>query len=276
MLNRVSDNRSVAVLSKGVLLLSILLLAWAASRVTWLWLTPQPMLPPASTAPAASAVSPVVDLAGRILGAELFGRPQPVAAVQRKAPVTRLDLRLYGVVMTERAAGYAMIGRAGGPAKLYVTGTELPGGALLREVHQDHVLISVGGKDERLLLKPEQEGVLDARPAPQGGSGATTRLGKLREQVLADPAALARQLTAVPVQRAGKLYGFSLQAAGEAQAVLTELGLRQGDVVTAVNGIVLDSPAQGVRALAMLRDARQVVVKIDRRGRQLRITRAID
>lgn len=64
----------------------------------------------------------------------------------------------------------------------------------------------------------------------------------------------------------GKFKGFLIQSI-DSDSPFAELGLRQGDVLTGVNEIVLDNPGKGLEAFQALRGSDNINLKIIRGGR---------
>lgn len=69
----------------------------------------------------------------------------------------------------------------------------------------------------------------------------------------------------LPYNKGGRFGGYEVRPGRDA-ATLTRFGLRAGDVVTAVNGVPLNTPAAGLGILRDLRDAKQVRLDIQRNG----------
>lgn len=59
--------------------------------------------------------------------------------------------------------------------------------------------------------------------------------------------------------------GYKVSANGKHPA-FDQLGIEDGDVITSINGIELDSDAKGMSAFQALRQAQQVTVQILRNG----------
>ncbi|HET20355.1 MAG TPA: hypothetical protein ENO16_07090, partial [Chromatiales bacterium] len=133
-------------------------LAWALAQWTWQLLpAPSETLQAPSSPPPPASKPALPKLAESINAAALWGRPQVADA--GSAQDTRLPLTLRGVLAGQ---GLALIAASGQPERVYRQGDSLPGGATLRAVHEDHVLLERAGVLERLAL-----------PKPQLGSGAS-------------------------------------------------------------------------------------------------------
>lgn len=107
-------------------------------------------LAPVASAPAAQA------LAKQIANGHLFGQAQSltIKSGPTVAPETRLNLVLSGVIAAHQQADAVAIISAGAKAeeKSYAIGDSLPGGAQLKEVYGDRVIIEYRGRAETLTL----------------------------------------------------------------------------------------------------------------------------
>jgi type II secretory pathway component PulC len=90
-----------------------------------------------------------------ILAANLFG-----TSSTSSAPVAALPLSLLGTFARAASAyGYAVIKTGATDAEqLYVVGSTLPGGGVLREVYTDHVVVEQNGIMAMLPLQKPQAG----------------------------------------------------------------------------------------------------------------------
>jgi general secretion pathway protein C len=73
---------------------------------------------------------------------------------------------------------------------------------------------------------------------------------------------------ATPAREAGRFVGFRLQP-GREPGVLDELGLQPGDVVTTINGVQIDNPATGMKAMRELSDDQEISVTLLRDGEEI-------
>jgi len=146
---------------------AIVLLTHSLAQLTWS-LVPQSVdQPKASTAqrhsPRATRVAREQPLAQKIGNLNLFGKYEPVKVEQepvrpKVVPETKLNLKLRGVFASQNEeASHAIIADARGDEDSYRIGSEVPGGAILKEIHSDHVIILHNGRLETLKL-PEEEG----------------------------------------------------------------------------------------------------------------------
>jgi type II secretion system protein C len=275
---------------------AVLLLALALVQALWLWLAPPPPLPALSTElggvrPPDAPTIPLADY-------HLFGSgPQPLAT-NTQAPTTALDLVLKGTFTAAVASqARALIADPAGEGS-YTPGMFLPGGAKLESVHADHVILRVDGRSEKLPLgnqaieasggwgsaavsPPPRNNVTGMSPAaaslpgqgssfvnPIAAGGSSVAWEAVRAQALADPAALARSVTALPVIESGRFVGVRLNA-GSHQQLLSRAGVLPNDIVTEVNGIRIDSLGRGAEIAQQLQNARSVRLSVRRDGQEL-------
>lgn len=94
--------------------------------------------------------------------AELFGAvpPEPMESLQRAVPLTLLASLMEHQAIQSRALIQSPEGSA-----FYMLGDRLPGGAQLKDVQADHVLILLGGRQHILRFAQPQGRLLTPRPA---------------------------------------------------------------------------------------------------------------
>jgi general secretion pathway protein C len=126
------------------LLESVLVVALAATAAYWTWAFLAPRTIAASVHVAST--TPGADGAA---SRQLFG-----ARGNAPEPASSLKLRLVGVASRPAAeAGRAVFVLDNGKSKAAKAGESIVPGAVLREVHPDHVLLERGGAMERLTLE---------------------------------------------------------------------------------------------------------------------------
>ena len=254
----------------------ILLIAWLLAQLTWAFLPrPKSATSTYNTPPALSVHQPA---AGKIADQHLFGLANQPAGSLNNAPDTTLALTLHGIVAGKNAQDSRALIVANGDEEPYGIGASVPGGAVIRAIFPDRVMLERGGRVEALRL-PKAEGGSDTAPAnvsvampspdPTGGEASAgpmpQNLGELRQQIASNPEKLMDVVRAMPVQEQGKLTGYRVYPSGNSP-LFAQLGLRPGDVVTAVNGIPLTDPAQSMRILAAVKTSDQITVTLLRNG----------
>lgn len=217
-----------------------------------------PSAPPAATSSSVQAV----DLPS-ILRSNLFG----AAAANtdpNAAPTTSLSLVLSGIIADQDPQrGYALIGPSATAIKVYAVGASLPGGARLHSVLPDRVLLDRGGTIESLPL-PRRISSAAAPPpvamAPPGGE-------RVQQFVRDNPGVIGEILRPQAVLADGRQRGYRVYP-GPNQAAFNRLGLRPGDLVTAINGTTLDDPTKGGEIFSTLSSVAEARVTVIRNGSQ--------
>lgn len=215
----------------------------------------------------------------------LFGAaPEPInPAIAINAPETELDLELKGTVTAaDRDEALAIIADESGRSRMYSVGDELPGAASLYRVYAERVLLRTAEGVESLSLRPEN--AADDDTATAAGRARADPINVLRPSgdqrinwaaarrtLLSNPARIAKTVSALPVTKGGDLIGFRLRS-GRAATLLSRLGLRQTDVIMAVNGIKLTSYGKAGEVVAELRTASQLNITVLRNGQKEQIS----
>lgn len=212
-------------------------------------------------------------LAQLVAARHIFGMPQssPPPGTQDGVPETALSLSLRGVFASgDRRTARAIIADPSGKEDFYAVGGQLPGGAILREVHRDHVVIARNDRPE--ILRLPQLG-MDSLNNPDALAVAlpTTitppqdAVNTFRGTITRDPRALSSLVQGEPVRENNRLVGFRLQPGRDAN-LLSQFGLQPGDIVTTVNGIRLEDPAGRMNLMRELPNMMEVSVEIIRDG----------
>jgi general secretion pathway protein C len=234
--------------------------------------------PPSSSLQAASFARRGGTNVATITNAHLFGTPPVLAAAPQDAahaPQSTIQLLLSGVIAAEDPRnGLAILGQSSHAAKVYAVGDNVPGGAKLYSVYSDRVVIDRSGHLESLAL-PRQltSGVLPTMPPPSAAALQTENpvVDRMRRLVTDQPGLLADIMRPQPVYQDSKLRGYRLFPGRNHQA-FSRLGLRPGDLVTAINGTPLDDPAHGQEILRTLNSASEAHVTVLRNGQQQDLT----
>jgi general secretion pathway protein C len=242
--------------------------------------------PAAAQAPLPSATSPSgsrVDIAS-IVNAHLFGQAdQPPAQLDASnAPQTSMPLVLAGIIAsTDPKLGYAIVGESAASARVHSVGDALPGGARLHSVLADRVVLERNGQLETLML-PRQSApagmsvqpAVSAAPAsapPPAAASAPPPAERMRQLVTEQPGAMSELIRQQPVFADGKMRGFRVYP-GRSRTAFSSLGLRPGDLVTAINGTPLDDPSRSQEVFRTLGSSSEARVTVVRNGRQQDLT----
>jgi general secretion pathway protein C len=145
-------------------------------------------------------------------------------------------------------------------------------GASLHSVYLDHVILNRTGVLETLLLPrlmSSTNGHMSAPHKPGPDPRATAALDNIRRMVQQDPGILDQVMRTVASYDnvAGKLRGFRAYP-GKNRAIFAKLGLKPGDLVTAINGTQLDDPQHSQEVFNTIQTSDTVNVTVERGGQK--------
>ncbi|MEW9897870.1 type II secretion system protein N [Chitinivorax sp. PXF-14] len=260
----------------------VLLIAWMAAGLTWRVVAPKP---PATEARPSATVAVVAagTLPDLSAVAMLFGATGPVGDPNQVVPST-LGIKLRGVIAAhgDRPAAATFVGAD--PKEIAVkVGDEIQPGVKLLEVNADYVIVQHNGRRERIDLdaKPALQigGVaMQPAPAPAGPAGMmpgtampagappglmpltvprAALVGAMQNGNIAEWAAGLRPDTAGGIRIEG----------GGAQALVSALQLRDGDVLRRINGAQLARPGDITLVYNEFTQKNKVQLDIVRNGR---------
>jgi general secretion pathway protein C len=222
--------------------------------------------PPAAVA---VGVTQAVDLQA-IVNAHLFGIAKD-SGDPSDAPATSANLTLAGTLAgADPSTGWAIISATGQAARVYATGSSLPGGTRLVAVYPDRVIIDRGGARESLIMPRLTSGSAGAAYTPPVAQAAMTPDDVVR-QVMGQEATVNELLRPQPVYAGGELRGFRVYP-GRDRTLFARTGLQPGDLVTAINGAALNDPQRGLETLRGIGQGAAVTLTIDRNGQQRQLS----
>lgn len=204
----------------------------------------------------------VADLA-RLRSSDLFADRRAAAGIVPEpadVPETRLNLTLHGTRLGAPAGrGGAIIQTPDNRQRFFPVGAEILDGVTLDAVHADHVLIRRRGIAEALYLREEAA----ARNA------AVRQAAGQASAVSARSMAIEGLFRAEPVHQGNRLAGYRI--AGGNAAMLSAMGLRNGDVITAVDGRSVADVSDLPALFGSLRDEAHASLSINRGGLPLTV-----
>lgn len=228
----------------------------------------------------------------------LFGNTPSRPGSGPQAPATTLAMILRGTLADrDPAAGIAVISDGERGERAYRVGEMIGSGVKLAAVYPDHVVLVHEGVEETLKLTRDQnlaptdvvrpgQKLANRNAAAASSTSVTTQptspgstqnarapsdLQQTIERLRQNPDELAKRVQIMPVLDGGKLTGVRVSA-GTDTALMNQIGLRAGDVVTAVNGAPVDSLARGQQIIESLRKAASARVTVMRDGKPTEIT----
>jgi general secretion pathway protein C len=158
--------------------------------------------------------------------------------------------------------------------------------ALIDDISEDRVYLNFGnGRIEYLdLLDRPQPAAAAPAPAPVASTDPLSaeldkgikKIGEHNYEVqrstldslLGNMAALAKGARIVPETKDGKPAGFRLFSI-RPDGPFAKIGLLNGDVVSAINGLEMNSPDQALLAYTKLKTANHLSVAIERNGQKI-------
>jgi general secretion pathway protein C len=254
----------------------VLVIAYQLAALTWRVLpgaefdapAPEAMLPGAATAGVGSAPDYTRLSAVHLFGSAPEAAPEPVVQAVLDAPDTTLNLELTGIVAREASeVGQAIITSGRNESHTYSVGDTIEdaSGARLHSVYDDRVLLNRSGRLETLRL-PKDLPRRAAAPAPRVAAPvARNDGGSLREVISDNASRITDIIRLAPHVEAGEMIGFRLNP-GRDRDTFTALGLEAGDVVTDINGTVLNDPTAGLQVFQALGEATMANVTVLRNG----------
>lgn len=286
-INSIDQRRAMQWLARVLCLLLVALIIWQMARIVWLLVPGQP--PATHLPPPSVGTVPLRDAQG-IARWHLFGSSlaQRRGAAGPDTPTTTLGFILRGTLAdADPRSGVAVIDDGQGQERAWRVGDDITDTVSLAEVHADHVVLLHDGQPE--VLRMPRTGI----PVPTGTAGRGTSQGspatsarpltltpaagnagqwqELTSALHSDPAAIARDVGLVPVFSGGRMTGVKAGEHADA-ALLAQLGLQANDVVTAVNGVALDSPARAPQLMQTLTQANSAQLTLLRDGATIQIT----
>lgn len=215
--------------------------------------------------------------------------------IEEGARETRLQVVLRGIVASsEDGLGHAIIEYQKKQA-VYAVEDKLPvqGKVTLAKVMPRQVVLNNRGTYELLTLfddsplgqrKPSMRAVPQSQPKRQVRAPAakadidkrndadTTRLAReFRDTLYSNPQSLAKLVRVGAVRKNGALLGYRVSP-GQQVDQFSQLGFKAGDMVTAVNGIKLDNPANTMQLYNAMRSAGEVVFEVERNDQPVTIS----
>ncbi len=207
-----------------------------------------------------------------VVSAHLFGLAVADPATQdpANAPLSSANLVLAGTIATQDPKHGIAIISAGGPSKVYSVGDNV-NGASLYSVYLDRVILDRGGTLETLILPRQLPGDRSQASARRLGANQRTvaAVDNVRRLVQQDPGILDQVMRTVASydNAAGKLRGFRAYP-GRNRAIFNKLGLKPGDLVTAINGQPLDDPQRSQEVFNTIQTSDHVTVTLERGGQR--------
>jgi general secretion pathway protein C len=182
---------------------------------------------------------------------------------------------------TDKSQARAIIESPKDGARSYAIHERVADKAEIYSIEPDRVILFHAGQQEALMLDPKQEA---SSIQPNTGNQpindpnknqASTKSQAASSQYSTDipkkTAELMREFSATPVMDEGELLGFRLKALRKPE-IMKEWGIDPNDVITAVNGIPLNTPGRIMVLYDKLKKQREFEITLNNDGNSRTIT----
>lgn len=263
-----------------VTLLLIIACAYLLAQMSWALIPGEPSKTPPSPTRTTNINTNTVTDYSHIVNAHLFGTYNQAATniVKKDAPETRLNLVLKGVLaVTPMKLASAIIAMGkNGKEDIYGIGDKVSS-ATVKEIYADRVILERSGQLETLRMPKDSSDNLIISTAPAADdsedgqidrSSAGSALADIRKNILKNPTSFGKYAIPVPYKENGQLRGYRLQPQGD-NTLFETVGLDPSDVILSINGVELNNPTMGLKALRSLQSAKQINLTVLRNGAEL-------
>lgn len=264
-----------------------LILAWQLAHLVWSLVPGTREDPMIATAPISAAQTPggeprarsVTDASG-IVAAHLFGVADPVeAVVDRGIPdnveETTLNLELKGTLAATTPSEALAIIADGSTEKVYRVKDAIRQNVTLHAVERDRVILDRSGQLEALKLPQDYASGTTSRRstsrAPVRATQQRTTTPSVAQVLTENQTQLLQIIRPAPYFQDGAMRGYRLYPSTN-RKVFAEIGLRPGDIATAINGSPLTDPSSGAQIFSDLGNSDSVSITIERDGVEQTLT----
>ena len=204
---------------------------------------------------------------------DLFGASEKIATVNKasETKLTKLNFTLRGILSTEDPKqGIAQIQNAKKEERHFTVSDTVFGKATLEEIHADHVILLHNGRYEKLML-PEEFLNVKHFSAEQNRLERKKIATNFRQLMLRRNGETLRKLFGFDTAwKNGGFVGFIIKALGEKGLEMMEtLGIKDGDLITVVNGLRFSESLEAAQQLTELKTATSIDIIIERNGQEI-------
>jgi general secretion pathway protein C len=218
--------------------------------------------------------------------------PEPEIEPEEDLAATQLPLRLLGTAAAIPAEySWAAVIDESERRTLIVGIEDKVNKATVKRIERRRLVLSEGGKLRELVLDEDAapagpgramaktrgkaaRGRNKPRRAPPNKAKAAEKIQKLAEdrfkvnrgdvdEVMENPANLFSQARILPKYQDGAMVGLQINAI-KPGSLFEEIGIQSGDVITKLNGIVIDNPQESAKVLTEFSEAESFTVEVER------------
>lgn len=156
------------------------------------------------------------------------------------------------------------------------------GRILIKAIRRDHIVIDAGAGEQMVKLMHFLTEVHPSTPKPSSGPSAT-RINRVSsreghkvldratvEATLAGPEAILESIDVMPARFFNRKTGFRI-AGVDKQSIFSQMGLRSGDLLLAINEKEIAGPQEAVSFIESLREGGDIDLTVRRRARTYHI-----
>jgi general secretion pathway protein C len=191
----------------------------------------------------------------------------PVVPPAADAPSSPSDgALLTGTILsTQSDDTRAIISDRRGHQRVYARGDEIADGGEVVEIHRDYVVVRRGGRMETFKFSWNAATRKFERATPGAAQETPPEDYQevLRHAMFTHPELLLGLVGATAVVEGGHFRGYRVTQPKD-PAFLESLGLKPGDMLTAVNGVPLDTPDYGAQVLDALSGGEELTFTVQR------------
>jgi general secretion pathway protein C len=187
-------------------------------------------------------------------------------------PPTAVTPVLRGTILSASSAeARVLITDGSGHEQLYASGDEIAPGTSIVQIHRTYVVLRRNGRLEKIDFSRRSAEPLSEESAPNTESGGTPPGNDpeaLRSAMFSHPGLLLQLVGATVALEGGRFVGYRVMAPQD-PAFIESLGLKPGDILTAVNGMSLSNTSDyGAGLFDILSGTGQLTFTI-RRGSEI-------
>lgn len=181
---------------------------------------------------------------------------------------TDLKLKLWGTIAVSGGSGYAFIEDTTKRRQdLYTVGDTVQG-ATIKTVLRETVVLSVEGKEDEILqMEKKGESAFASKSSGDDQGSSISIKRSMIEESMGNMNQLMKEVRVRPHFTNGKSDGFRVDGI-KRKSLFRDMGLRNGDIITGVNGEPIESVDDALKFYNKLTNASNVSLNIKRRGRE--------
>lgn len=222
-----------------------------------------------------SHYQPIID---RSLFKTQKGTAAEAAISVENLETTELDLKLWGTIVGRGADSYAVIEEPRTRSKkseqnLFHVGDSVQG-ATIKKILDEQVVLRLNGKDEVLKMEEYRSGYRKRRPSRYSPTRRPITQNRVLRRSQVDSAmenlnSLMKQIRVSPHKDGIRVSRV------RPRSIFRRMGIRNGDVITGIDGRRIESVDSALRLYDELRTSSKVSVQLKRRGRDRTINYTI-